>query len=85
MAEVRFSTTDNNGMPLIGLMRCLDCGVLLYIEDKETHSDYHNILSDIAGTLAVLQNVHMSPAAHNRFNVQERIQSLREKTRNKGE
>lgn len=52
---------------------CLDCGAI--IADQAAHTRFHSILSGHAWALAVLRTAHIGPAAHNRYNVRERIDS----------
>lgn len=52
---------------------CEDCGAVVRTIDKPTHDRFHAILNDQARAVAVLVNVHLSAATHDRYNVRERI------------
>ena len=64
MAEVRYKLSEEG-------LACLDCGS--FIADQAAHTRFHSILSGHAWALAILQNSHIGPEAHARFDVRERI------------
>lgn len=66
--EPRYTFPDPKMVAIYGLERCLDCGSLIYTEDKPAHTRFHSILSAHAWALAVLKN--RAPA-----DVRERIDS----------
>jgi hypothetical protein len=58
-----------------GVTACEDCGVVVTI--TEAHTRFHSIMSSWAWALAILKTTHIGPAAHNRYDAVERIDSKR--------
>jgi hypothetical protein len=52
-------------------LTCLDCGCR--IDTEAAHTKFHAILSSYAWALAILQNAHIGPEVHNKFDVRERV------------
>jgi len=64
LAEPRYEEREQG-------LACLDCGS--FIAERAAHTRFHSILSGHAWALAILQNSHIGPEAHARFDVRERI------------
>ena len=74
-AEPRYTFPDPKMVAIYGLERCLDCGSLIYTEDKPAHTRFHSILSSHAWALAVLKTSHIAAHVHDKYDVVERIDS----------
>ena len=73
--EPRYAFPDPKMVAIYGLERCLDCGSLIYTEDKPAHTRFHAILSAHAWALAVLKTSHIAARTHDKYDVVERIDS----------
>ena len=77
MTEPRYTFLPPSAVAIHGVERCLDCGALLFSEDKPAHTRFHSILGAHAWALAVLKNSHIAAHAHDRYDVVEKINSKR--------
>ena len=59
----------------LGLVQRCECGALVALADQTKHDQFHAILNDHARALAVLQNIHLSPLTHDRWDAYDRIRS----------
>lgn len=73
----RYTFPDPKMVAIYGLERCLDCGSLIYTDDKPAHTRFHSILSGHAWAIAVLKNAHIAARVHNQYAAYERIDSKR--------
>jgi hypothetical protein len=62
---------------LQGIERCLDCGAMMYAEDKPAHTRFHSILGGHAWALAVLKTAHIAAHVHDRYEAYDKINSRR--------
>jgi hypothetical protein len=74
-AGPRYTFPDPKMVAIYGLERCLDCGSLIYTEDKPAHTRFHSILSAHAWALAVLKNAHLAAHVHDRYEAVDKINS----------
>lgn len=68
-AEPRYESTDDD------MQYCQDCGSAVI--DEHAHTRFHSILGAHAWALAVLQTAHITATSHDKYEVDDRINSKR--------